>query len=214
MSHAGFFEQKRGSPTGLGLVVLAHVAVLGTLVLIKGPIIIRPVNPPTVVDFIEVETDPPPVAQPEIPETRTETRYTQPVREIEIAASDGPTGMTSEIEPVRIVELPGAGEVEIARVELPPPVRREATILSGNLQPPYPPDQQRAERGGLVRLQVHIGPDGRVVSVERLSATNDAFWNATRRHALARWRFRPATIDGRPVESTKTMTVHFRIEDI
>ena len=56
-------------------------------------------------------------------------------------------------------------------------------------------------------------PNGRVTAVERLSATSDAFWRATQRQALSRWRFRPATLDGRPVEGIKVMTVTFRIQD-
>ncbi|RSU21387.1 hypothetical protein CA223_08115 [Sphingomonas koreensis] len=34
---------------------------------------------------------------------------------------------------------------------------------------------------------------------------------ATRRQALARWRFKPATRDGVPVEGWKTMTLRFQI---
>jgi protein TonB len=80
------------------------------------------------------------------------------------------------------------------------------------MQPAYPTSEQRAQRDGSVRLRVTIGADGRVKAVERLSATSDAFWRATERHALSRWRFRPATVDGRPVESRKVLSVHFRIE--
>ena len=82
------------------------------------------------------------------------------------------------------------------------------------LQPPYPASEERAQRGGTVRVRVTIGTNGRVLAVARLTATSEAFWAATQRHALNRWRFRPATVDGRPVESTKTLNVHFNIEDI
>jgi len=53
-----------------------------------------------------------------------------------------------------------------------------------------------------------------VTAVQRLSATSDAFWRVTERQALSRWRFRPATVDGRPVETSREMTVTFRIEDV
>jgi protein TonB len=97
------------------------------------------------------------------------------------------------------------------------PVRRDATVdprYAAALQPPYPLAEQRAERTGTVRVRVTIGVDGRVRAVERLSATNDAFWEVARQQALNRWRFRPATLDGRPVESSKEMTIHFRLADI
>ncbi len=57
-----------------------------------------------------------------------------------------------------------------------------------------------------------IGTDGRVKRAERVSAASDAFWAATERRALDKWRFRPATRDGVPVEAWRTMTVRFELE--
>jgi len=95
-------------------------------------------------------------------------------------------------------------------------VRREAEVdprFARDLQPPYPPSEERGENEGNVRIQVTIAPSGRVIAVRRLAATSEAFWRATERQALDRWRFRPATLDGRPVEGVKVMTVHFRLRD-
>jgi protein TonB len=58
---------------------------------------------------------------------------------------------------------------------------------------------------------VLIGADGRVKAVEKLRATSDAFFRATEQQALRHWRFKPATVDGRPVEARKVMTVHFQL---
>ena len=71
----------------------------------------------------------------------------------------------------------------------------------------------QAQAQGDVRVRVTIGTNGRVIAVQMLSATSDAFWRVTERQALTRWRFRPATVDGRPVESTKLMNLHFQIQD-
>jgi protein TonB len=62
-------------------------------------------------------------------------------------------------------------------------------------------------------VRVTIGPDGRVTSVEEVSATSPAFFQATQRHALSRWRFKPATVDGRPVQSSKVLSVQFKLDD-
>jgi hypothetical protein len=35
----------------------------------------------------------------------------------------------------------------------------------------------------------------------------------TREQALRHWRFRPATVDGRPVQDTRVMSLVFRITD-
>lgn len=82
-----------------------------------------------------------------------------------------------------------------------------------DFQPEYPSQEIRAQRDGLVTLRVLIGTDGRVKSVEPVSATSDAFFAVTKRQALGKWRFRPATRGGVAEESWKTMTVRFRIED-
>ena len=86
-------------------------------------------------------------------------------------------------------------------------------MLQRDLQPPYPTEEERRQRSGVVRIRVTIGADGRVSSAERVSATSEAFWRATERQALSRWRFRPATLDGRPVETSRVITVTFRIGD-
>jgi len=44
------------------------------------------------------------------------------------------------------------------------------------------------------------------------TATDAAFFEATRTQALRHWRFQPATRDGIPVESWRTMTVKFKLE--
>ena len=82
---------------------------------------------------------------------------------------------------------------------------------SSELQPPYPAAEERAEVEGSVVIRILIGTDGRVKAVEKVRATSDAFFRATERQALRHWRFKPATVDGRPVESRQTMTVRFQL---
>ncbi len=65
---------------------------------------------------------------------------------------------------------------------------------------------------GSVTVVVTIGTDGRVKNVEKVRAASEAFYRATEQQALRHWRFKPATVDGKPVESRKTMTVHFRLD--
>ncbi|MDQ2878757.1 MAG: energy transducer TonB [Pseudomonadota bacterium] len=80
---------------------------------------------------------------------------------------------------------------------------------AGYLQPPYPAAEQRAEHEGRVTVRVLVGVDGRVKQVERVAAASDAFFAATERQALGKWRFKPATRDGIPVEAWKVMNVSF-----
>jgi periplasmic protein TonB len=81
----------------------------------------------------------------------------------------------------------------------------------GLLQPEYPLIEQRLGNEGRVTVRVLIGTDGRVTQVEPVSFTSEAFLEATRKQALKKWRFSPATRDGVPVESWHTMSVRFEI---
>src|SRR3546814_1786436 len=84
---------------------------------------------------------------------------------------------------------------------LPPLIAAQADPrYAAALQPAYPSAERRANREGNVVIKVLIGTDGRVKRVERVSATSDAFFEATRRQALGHWRFKPATRGGVPPE--------------
>jgi protein TonB len=97
---------------------------------------------------------------------------------------------------------------------VPEPVRVEARLdARSELQPPYPASEQRAENEGSVTVRILIGADGGVKQVEKVKATSDAFFRATEQQALRHWRYKPATLDGKPVESRTTVTVRFRLDD-
>ena len=213
MTGAGFYEPQKFRPTGLALVVALHAAALGALVLVKGPEFVTELPARTKVIFIPLpevppENPPPPVEDNPPPRP---TEFTAPRQET-VILNKGP--VTTQ-EPQERVAFADAGSSLSRDIPDLPPVRVDALFdprFAADQQPPYPTREHRAQRGGQVRIRVTIGADGRVKAVQRLSATSDAFWQATERHALNRWRFRPATIDGRPVESTKTLTITFQIE--
>jgi protein TonB len=214
----GFFERRTASPTALGLIVLAHAGLLGALALVKPTIFTRIAPVDTVTTFIPLPPDPPP-AQPQAEDRLPQAPSSIDTPPIVIDLPPvGPIVDRGETPPLPPIGGVGPEPVpEVVRDPPPPPVRVAAQFdprFASEVQPPYPPSEHRAQRSGTVRIQVTIGVDGRVVSVTRLAATSDAFWRATERHALARWRFRPATVDGRPIESSKVMNVFFRIEDV
>lgn len=116
--------------------------------------------------------------------------------------------------------LDGIGKDPIETILPPLPTPTPAPVLTGpsvdpryarDLQPNYPAGEQRAGREGLVTVRILVGADGRVKQVERVSAASEAFYAATERQALSKWRFRPATRDGVPVEGWRTMTVRFEM---
>jgi len=224
MTATGFLEQKPRSPTGLGLVLLLHGAAIAGVVMIKGPEFIGPRGAIDIID-IRAPEPPPPVDPPpqterqEIPLPAPPAPHV-PDRIVDTPPTPGPTFAegppTDRFDPRPATSDlgtgGGTGVIPPLERPRPEPVRTEALFSRGvEQQPPYPVSEIREGREGSVRVQVRIGTDGRVKAISRLSATSDAFWRATERHALARWRFRPATEDGRAVESSKTLTVHFRL---
>jgi periplasmic protein TonB len=218
----GFFEQQqRRHPVSLALVVALHVGAFGALILAGSTQFLETPETRTIIRDIVLPPPPPPDPVTDPPDTRPEPRDTRvtTVPPDRPPTADTTTATTGTSDPPSSGGQTGQGTSEPARDpprDPPPPVRREAQLdprYARDLQPPYPPQELRAERSGIVRIRLTIAVNGRVTAVERLSATSDAFWRVTERQALNRWRFRPATLDGRPVQGTKVMTVNFRIED-
>jgi protein TonB len=84
---------------------------------------------------------------------------------------------------------------------------------AGLFQPDYPPRAQREGIEGVAVVRVLIGTDGRVKAVELVSTDDPAFFEATKRRALTKWRFKAATRGGVPEESWKEMRVRFEIKN-
>lgn len=163
------------------------------------------------------EDTPKPKPRPEKAVARTEPRPTIPDPII-------PTSSESLIRGTTVI--PDSRPIDTRPADPGPPVAldppKPIVALIGasqdsrylrDFQPEYPSQEIRAQRDGVVTLRVLIGADGRVKAVEPLSATSDAFFAVTKRQALGKWRFRPATRGGVAEESWKTMTVRFRLED-
>lgn len=164
----------------------------------------------------------PPKAKPEqkiepkfiahkVPDTRLDDRPVIP-ETITPPLGEGPDtlgqsdGITSGSGFVQTVE-----KVEPARIPVLEAARYDQRFID-DFKPDYPAAMRREDREGSVTLRVTIDARGRVIAVDALRATDPAFFEAARRHALRYWRFVPAKRDGQPVESQQTMTLQFRLE--
>lgn len=208
------------SPLGLGGAVAVHALAVGVFLLV--PRAAYEAYIPTSLTGINIPIDPPP---PEIvpdtpPKTDSKTRIEQTdAPKTVIPVPDGdiilPRLPDIDIQPPR--GDGGAGVISQPDVTLiPAPVLVEPQIDARSVrafQPDYPGAMIRQSEEGKVTVRVTIGANGRVTDIERVSATNDAFWVATERHARKAWRFRPATRDGVAVSGTMTLTVYFKLED-
>lgn len=142
--------------------------------------------------------------------TLTETRF-DPLL-------DTSRDFTFETRPIDFGEVtvdPGFGSGGgIVRPVDPPPVLRDATRdmrFSRDFQPAYPSAREREGIEGRCPVTVTIAPSGRVSRVVSNGCADSAFFAATERQALNRWRFRPATRDGVAVESTQDIAVTFQM---
>ncbi len=163
--------------------------------------------------------EPDPVVQPE--RQRTPTITTVPPRYIVPTPDDRPVIPFEDADPLPPTPYEGdeTGTGELPPVAQdppapPPPVlveaRRHPRYLD-DFQPPYPARLEREQVEGRARVTVTINAAGRVTAVTDAGSTDPGFFEATRRHALSRWRFLPATRGGEAIESTQTLSVQFRI---
>lgn len=222
MPDRGYYEPKRLSPTSLGIVIALHAAAITALALAKMDMPGMKVFRPLIIKDVPIPPEPEPLPEPrDQPQVQPKSQvdYVPPI--VPPLPRDSSNVVVRDIPdvPIFTIDPPGRDEPvpqpQPRPVPLPPPpVRVEATMLgSSELQPPYPAAEERAEREGTVSIRVTIGANGRVIRAAKVSATSDAFYRATERHAMRAWRFRPATEGGKPVESSKVITVRFELND-
>lgn len=217
-ARGGYLDHKTRSPLGLGAAVAINGAVVGAL-LFAAPMVTTEL--PKVFGTINIAPEPPPPEPLPPPPPKPTQQVQDPVITPTVSNPPVRSDISFTLPPLPPVPpLPsGAGEIGIPRVADPPPHTpvfvgpQIDTRYSGALQPPYPPGKIRAEEEGVVVVRVRIGADGRVKEVQKVEAADEAFYRATVEQATKRWRFKPATSDGKPVEGWRTMTVRFELDD-
>lgn len=218
MNADGFLNQKQRHPVALTAAVAINLAAVTAVLLAKNGYV-KPIEGILIGENIPIFEPPPPnppEAQPKS-STASPTVFT-PVPQVPSEPSRSEPSLTGSGEPV----LTGGGTtagpsepiVEPEPAKPPLPVLTEAVPLPSaarEFQPPYPTQLLRTGVEGKAVVRVLIGADGRVKQVAVIAADDPLFADATERQALRRWRFRPATQDGAPVESWKQLTVRFEI---
>lgn len=211
------YSSGRRSPIGIGGAIAVHALVVGAWLLMPKEIIDSFREPPLITYPVDDTPPPPKQAQPETDSRPQPNSHPTVVEKPSVNTPS--TDFTAKADD-RPSPEPGSGTGTVTPPVNPPipdPVLVDATIDPRALaafQPDYPGAMIRQGLEGKVIVRVTIGPDGRVVDIERLSASDETFWLATQRHALRKWRFRPATRDGVAISSSKVLTVHFRLADV
>lgn len=86
----------------------------------------------------------------------------------------------------------------------------EAPVLIRRVEPDYPRAARQMRLQGIVILEAVITKTGDVEQVKTLRADNILFERAAT-DAVLQWKYKPATVQGRPVKVYFTVTVTFRM---
>lgn len=179
-------------------------------------------NGPLITYSVPIPPEPRPLPKPEhAPRHHEAAPRPRPDQSAQIATRIEPGPIFVAGDPIASEPLPGGaangtGGAAIADPPPVPPVFAEPSVdprYARDFQPPYPAEERRLGNAGLVQVRVLIGTDGRVKAIELVSSPGPAFFEVTRRQALGRWRFRPATRDGVPIERWRVMRVNFVLTD-
>ena len=213
------FAEHRRHPKALLFIVGGHAALIAAVMTAKMELPSRIFDPPIVIEPIDIPKPPPPPEPQTVPEPQQKVQpqnsqidQPPPIREIPI--SQGP-----EIASINLPPIPAPGPIG-SGIEPPPtrpildPVRLAPVFNTPDhlLRPPYPSDKQRLEEEGTLKLRLTIDERGRVVGVEPVGPVDRSFFESARKHLLAKWRYKPATVDARPVASSTVITLRFELE--
>lgn len=164
---------------------------------VRKPVIAPPDTPPTIVpDKVPVvaENTPPITSGEDIDTTDDAGDGFGPG----IPAGDDagfPGGVAAEAEPRQLLR-PG-GDVK-------------APVVITRVEPVYPPLAVRMRLQGIAVVECIIDRHGNVQSVKSIHATHELFRGAAET-AVARWKFRPGTLNGAPVDVIFNLTVSFKL---
>lgn len=169
---------------------------------------------------IEEPAPPPEEAPPPPPKLEDIPPYVPPPDvQIETTAPPPPTITTQTVVPQPAPTV--APPAPPAPPPPPPAPKGPTTRAEPNMRTlavssdDYPPASQRAEEEGTTRIEVVVGTNGRVTNCQVIqSSGHSRLDDAACRMATRRWRYKPAQMDGAPVESRDQKNVVWRLENV
>lgn len=137
-----------------------------------------------------------------------------------------PDPTPDEPEPIRIpepeeeIEIPDVDDLVIAVPEAPPPVQTGPIYVTGDVQKPekisevfpvYTEIARKARIQGVVILQTIIDKEGNITDVKVLKGLPMGLAEAAV-DAVKQWKYKPATLNGKPVAVYFNLTVQFNLQ--
>lgn len=197
-----------------GTLLINGAVVLALLVPLSQQIVQAPVQRDDAIQIVQLEKPKPIVPLPPDPveivrkpptPTSQPVRTPQPVARVEQQVVDSQPGDVEITAPdVAIDTTPSLEPVA------PPAAAQLQALVSP--PPPYPGDAMRAGLSGTVELEILVGADGQPLDVRVVrSSGHRVLDQAARRTVLSKWRFQPATRDGRAVEALGRVPIEFKL---
>ncbi len=119
-------------------------------------------------------------------------------------------------------------DIEIPALDVPVSQRLRGSLLTGievapaaapasrviplvRIPPRYPIRARMRRIEGWVKLEFTITPEGTVKDIRVVEAHPEGVFERAAVEAIARWKFKPLTIDGRPVEQRAVQVLEFKL---
>jgi TonB family protein len=118
---------------------------------------------------------------------------------VEVSSSKAPAPQNAAGTPQNVVPQRVGGDIS-------------APVLLSAIKPIYPTFAREKDVQGVVVLQGVIGTDGSVLLVQLESSESPGLVGAAI-EAVKRWRYKPAMLNGVPIEFPTTITVNFTLTD-
>ena len=205
----------RSAPHAMLAIMVAHIAVIALVMSAKMDLPVRILDGPTIIDPIPLP--PPPEPLPPKPQSNPRESIKPVPTPIPIPLPNDnpvipdPTPLPLPGGSAGTGTLPGPS---VDPLPVPDPVRVGPRFATppGLVRPPYPPSKISSEEEAVLKLRLSIDAGGRVTSVEPVGPVDRAFLEAARRHIIARWRYKPATEDGRAIAAWTVITLRFELD--
>ena len=154
---------------------------------------------------------PKPAAKPRVPRKQATTDSRTPPAPV--PSSPDPVQAAPRAAPAATPEAQPAPVAAAPSIPVKTSVSIPAEYAASNPKPVYPSMAKRYGEQGTVMLRVFVKADGTAGQVEITSSSGYPILDESARTTIQRWRFHPATIDGKAVSHWYPLSYTFKLQN-
>ncbi len=84
-------------------------------------------------------------------------------------------------------------------------------VIIEKVAPKYPEDAKEEKVSGEVIIETYVGADGKVLDAKVINNPDPRLAKAAL-EAFKQWKYKPATVKGKPVKAKMTVTINFALK--